>query len=159
MLVSVLGDSISTFEGFNPPGFAVFYDAERQRLNGLNSVYDTWWAKVNQALHAYLCVNNSFSGGKVSGTGFPAAFARVEYLSNESYIPDLILLYIGYNDFGYGVKPCKEGIRFGRKKDTAVFEDAYQTMLERIKEHYPSALIVCGTLYGYCMNTMKDREF
>ena len=58
-LVSVFGDSISTFNGFNPNGYAVYYDREQQIANGLNSVYDTWWAKVNQALHAFLCVNNS----------------------------------------------------------------------------------------------------
>ena len=56
-LVSIVGDSISTFEGFNPPGYAVFYDKEMIERNGLRTVYDTWWAKVNQALHAFLCVN------------------------------------------------------------------------------------------------------
>ena len=58
ILVSIIGDSISTFEHYNPPDYAVFYDKEKQALNGMTSVYDTWWAKVNQALHANLCVNN-----------------------------------------------------------------------------------------------------
>ena len=51
-LVSILGDSISTFEGYNPLGYSVFYDQEMQNKNGLKTVYDTWWAKVNQALGA-----------------------------------------------------------------------------------------------------------
>lgn len=72
MFVSILGDSISTYNGFNPHGYAVFYDEEMQKRNGLNSVYDTWWAKVNQELRAYLCVNNSYSGSRVSGMDFPA---------------------------------------------------------------------------------------
>ena len=71
-MVSIVGDSVSTFEGYNPQGYAVFYDREMQVRNELNSVYDTWWAKVNQALHAFLCVNNSYSGSKVSGKVFPA---------------------------------------------------------------------------------------
>ena len=33
-LVSIVGDSISTFEGFNPPGYAVFYDKEMIEQNG-----------------------------------------------------------------------------------------------------------------------------
>ncbi len=56
MFVSILGDSISTYSGYNPKGYTVFYDAEMQKRNGLYSAYDTWWAKVNQELRAYLCV-------------------------------------------------------------------------------------------------------
>ena len=105
MLVSFLGDSISTYSGFNPEGYAVFYDAEMQKRNGLNSVYDTWWAKVNQELRAYLCVNNSYSGSRVSGTDFPAGCCseRIMHLHTPKYKPNLILIYLGFNDFGYGV--------------------------------------------------------
>lgn len=60
--ISILGDSISTFEGCSPDGYTVFYDKEMQRVNGLDTMYDTWWAKVIQALHAYLCINNSYNG-------------------------------------------------------------------------------------------------
>ncbi len=60
--VSIVGDSISTYEGFIPDGYELFYNREKQLINGLSDVYDTWWAKVNQFLHAYICVNNSYSG-------------------------------------------------------------------------------------------------
>ena len=66
LFVSIVGDSISTYEGYNPDRYKVFYNRTMQMANGLNSVYDTWWAKVNQSLHAYLCVNNSYSGSKVT---------------------------------------------------------------------------------------------
>ena len=33
--VSIVGDSISTYEGYNPYGFAVYYDRGMQELNGL----------------------------------------------------------------------------------------------------------------------------
>ena len=52
MLVSVLGDSISTYEGYIPANYKLYYDEDRQKINGLISVYDTWWAKVNQYLKA-----------------------------------------------------------------------------------------------------------
>ncbi len=35
MLVSVLGDSISTYEGYIPPNYKVYYDEDRQKINGL----------------------------------------------------------------------------------------------------------------------------
>ena len=102
MLVSFLGDSISTYSGFNPKGYAVFYDEEMQRCNGLNSVYDTWWAKVNLALHAYLCVNNSYSGSRVSGVEFPAGCCseRIMHLHTPKYkLTSFSLRWQRYNIF------------------------------------------------------------
>ena len=81
------------------PEFGV-YDKQNQQRNQIRSVYDTWWAKVNQSLHAFLCVNNSYSGSKVSGDSFPAGEceARLRNLRTEKYTPDLILIYLGFND-------------------------------------------------------------
>ena len=148
LFVSLIGDSISTYDGFNPEGYEVYYDKPRQMNNGMSSVYDTWWAKVNQGLHAYLCVNNSFSGSRVTGEGFPAASSteRTSLLHTRRYSPDLILIYIGFNDFGNGV-PIRdpERSRFFRK-NPAFFEDAYEIMLKKVKHGYPNARIICATL-------------
>ncbi len=151
-LVSILGDSISTFEGFNPPGYAVYYDKELQALNGLESVYDTWWAKVNRALQAHLCVNNSYSGSCVSGDRFPAGCSdeRIDHLSPSGYDPDIILIYLGFNDFGYGVR-----LENRTHRDPLCFSDAYDLMLKKIKQKYPSSVIVCGTLMR---TAVRDRD-
>ena len=66
MFVSIVGDSISTYEGYNPDRYKVFYNRTMQMANGLNSAVERCVAKVNQSLHAYLCVNNSYSGSKVT---------------------------------------------------------------------------------------------
>lgn len=147
-LISIVGDSISTYEGFNPEGYAVFYDRETQQRNGLTSVYDTWWAKVNQALGGYLCVNNAFSGSRVTGKDFPAAssWQRTGALHTAQYTPDLILIYIGFNDFGSGVAVRRTGLNLFSKKDPGYFADAYSKMLSQIKRNYPQAKIVCATL-------------
>lgn len=140
MYVSIMGDSISTYEGFNPPDYAVYYNKTNCQKNGLNSVYDTWWAKVNQFLKAYLCVNNSYSGSRVAGLGVSAGCSthRTSTLHNNSSSPDIILVYLGINDFANGV--ILQG------KDYTCFEQAYDTMLSQLKSHYPRAWIVCGTL-------------
>lgn len=145
-LVSILGDSISTYEGYNPTGYSVFYDKEMQSRNGLTNVYDTWWAKVNQALHAYLCVNNSFSGSRVTGEIFPAAISpeRLNNLRTSKYDPDIILIYIGFNDFGHGIKTSQNSLF--KSFNPLLFEDAYNKMLIDIKCIYPTAKVVCGTL-------------
>lgn len=160
-LVSILGDSISTYEGIVPKGYAVFYDSAKQQRNGLNSVYDTWWAKVNQAIHAQLCVNNSYSGSKVTGITFPAACSdlRTSALHTPKYRPEIILIYIGFNDFGNGVPIKKKGIQHISQKDVTFFMDAYSQMLSKIKHNYPCAKIVCGTLARTFIVNKKDWSF
>lgn len=147
-LVSIIGDSISTYAGFNPNGYAVFYDSQMQKKNNVNSVYDTWWAKVNQALRACLCVNNSYSGSKVTGYDFPSASSelRTGALHTIDYVPDMILIYIGFNDFGNGVPIYDKGLRKYLKKDMRFFADAYLKMVSDIKRNYPNSTIVCATL-------------
>ena len=139
--VSILGDSISTFEGFLPEGYRVFYDEDRAIQHDMTSVYDTWWAKVNQFLHAYLCVNNSYSGSMVSGADFPSAGSdeRAALLHTERR-PDLILVYMGFNDFGNGIPITKD------RQDVPAFFEGYARMLTKVKRNEPQSRILCGTL-------------
>lgn len=155
--VSIVGDSISTFEGYNPAGYSVFYDKFQQERLGLQSVYDCWWAKVNQYLKAYLCVNNSYSGSKVSGSVFPSgsSIERTSFLNIEGHSPDIILVYIGFNDFGNGVT-VSNGI-FSRDKQD--FYHSYVTMLHRIKRNYPNAHIICATLMRGFIKNKPDWIF
>ena len=146
MRISVLGDSISTFSGWNPPGYKIFYDHKQQLRNGLRSAEDTWWSQVITYLGGELCVNNSFSGSRVSGGKFPAAhtFERINALSNECQ-PDFILIYLGLNDFGYHV-PVRKKAFWLRKHNPLFFYDAYDLMLRNIKRRYPQARILCASV-------------
>ncbi len=142
MKISILGDSISTFEGYNPEGYAVYYDSSTQARNNLHSVSDTWWYQVIKELNGELCVNNSYSGSRVSGKAFPSATSKERlHCLHASSQPDVILIYLGFNDFGYGVKIRN---RF-KLNDLSCFQDAYNIMLKTIKNRY-QARIICGTL-------------
>lgn len=140
-LVSILGDSVSTFQGYNPRGYSVFYDAQMQRVNGLNSVSDTWWARVIKGMDARLCLNNSYSGSKVTGDAFPAAACeeRLQNLASQESQPDYILIYAGFNDFASGTELISSLDDYG-------FEDSYDQVLRTIRQNYPSAKTVCATL-------------
>ncbi len=146
--ISVLGDSISTFYGFNPPGYAVYYEEMMQAQNGLKGVQDTWWAQVIQALDGVLCVNNSYSGSLVSGAEFPAGChdERLLNMKKDGKSPDIILIYFGYNDFGNGIDP-------------QCFEDAYVLMLQKLKKYYPAAKILCATLMRTALRGREEWEF
>ena len=140
-MISVLGDSLSTYYGYNPEGYSVYYTPVIQAKNGLRSVQDTWWSKVIEEFQGDLCVNNSYSGSKASGYVFPSASCeeRIKGLRSGIQGPNLILVYIGYNDWGYAV-PVK------KKKNVDSFEDGYKRILVYLKDLYPSSRIICGTL-------------
>ena len=144
--VSVMGDSISTYQGYNPIGAKVYYKDDVATDNGLESVNDTWWKIVIDDLGATLCINNSHSGSLVSGIIDECACSkyRCSHL-HDSNLPDLIFIYMGTNDRGYGVE-------IGRDEPDNIlhFYGAYRTMLRNLKHNYPDAKIVCATLLlGY----------
>ena len=58
---SIMGDSISTYEGYNPFLYDVFYTEERAALAGLRSADDTWWMQVIHAFGGELCIINRVS--------------------------------------------------------------------------------------------------
>ena len=131
--ISILGDSVSTFAGITPPE-ALFYDAWRQEETGVTSPDDTWWMQVIQGMGGMLGVNNSYAGSTVSG-GFMTSGTsekRLRTLSAEGE-PDMILVAMGANDWGFGVHPQE-------------FEYEYRRMLQRIKRLYPRAEIWCATI-------------
>ncbi len=134
MLVSILGDSISTFEGSNPEGYLVYYDLAHRMLNSLMEPEETWWGRVLAGNGWELLVNASYSGSRVTGDDFPAgcSLERIEALHTDRY-PDIILVYLGFNDYGFCV-------------DLEQFRRAYRLMLERLREKYPSARVICATL-------------
>ncbi len=66
--ISILGDSISTYVGYNPYGYHVYYRDDRLYDNDITSVNDTWWKQVIDAIGGELCINNSYSGSCVAGT-------------------------------------------------------------------------------------------
>ena len=131
--ISILGDSISTYEGFTPMGYD-FYDRYTRREAGISSVEDTWWMQVIRAMGGRLGYNHSISGSTVSGNISLSGTSGIRQQAlaiNGS--PDVILLYMGSNDWAYSVLPEE-------------FEQAYASMLTSLKKLYPFAKIYAATL-------------
>ncbi len=156
--ISILGDSISTFEGFNPDNSAVFYRQDTISKTGMNSVLDTWWVKTVKYLNGKVCVNSSFSDSRVTGESYPSACStkRIQSLASDRHEPDIILIYIGFNDFGSGMHLRRA--HFFRK-DLDTFSDAYEEMLKKIRKMYPKADVICGTLMTTCRKNDPDWVF
>lgn len=148
-MISIIGDSISTYQGYNPYGYPVYYKDDRAYDNEIESVADTWWKQVIDDVGGELCINNSYSGSLVAGEFESSACSasRCSALHGD-FNPDIILIYIGTNDRGFNVEI---GLDF--PQDNTRFYGAYRTMLRELKSNYPSAKIVCGTLL---LGKLKD---
>lgn len=112
--ISVLGDSISTFEGCIAPGNRVYYQPPQTELTGVLAPEQTWWMQVIDHLGGRLCANGSFSGSMVQGKAFPAgeAAGRAEQLLGpDGEEPDAVLIFIGINDYGWGTPEAQEAGR------------------------------------------------
>ena len=160
---SVLGDSACTLEGFNPRGSRVFYDAARREKSGVWEMEDTWWGKVIDFFGGELLVNDSCSGSRVTRPvdqqeQYPAGCSqrRTGNLHIGAVMPDVILVWMGWNDWAAGVSPEPDDVVV--EGDTC-FSLAYSLMLSRLKQNYPQAEIWCCTLPVSCMEANPSLVF
>ena len=136
--VSVLGDSISTYQGYIPEENAVFYSGSNC---GVSNVGQTWWKRTIDALGYNLNTNNSWSGDRVTNHGI----TRASELDNGTS-PDIILVYLGINDFRGNVALGTYDGKGAFPTTTTTFREGYAVMLDNIMQAYPTAKVYCMTL-------------
>lgn len=163
---SIIGDSISTFMGYNPKGYSLYYSGETCIISGVKNVEDTWWSRVINYFDGDLLINNSFSGSLVTKLPwlnelFPSACSdeRTNGLHKEESTPDIILIFMGVNDWANGVLTKTSDLKRSNSIDLQVFEDAYASMLTKLKDNYPSSEICCLTLGETCMSSDPNYKF
>lgn len=137
---SVLGDSLSTFEGYSEPAYAVFYDTARKLASGVITYADTWWGRVIDALGGELLVNNSFAGSTVCKRpdyeipSYACSDERTSALAKDGVLPDVVFVYVGTNDWGRGFRVRKDENEW--EEDECVFSTAYDRMLKKLRKNY-----------------------
>lgn len=163
--ISIIGDSISTFEGYNPQGFNLFYNEEKKHQSCVENVSDTWWQMLIDFLGAELLVNNSWSGSRVTKLPgrnelFPSGCSdeRANGLHLGIKKPDVILIYIGTNDWAYGALTGGE-TRIIEGDVNELFYQAYHGMIDKVKKNYPQAEIFCFTLSSTFMSSNPKFRF
>lgn len=162
---SILGDSISTLDGYNPKGYEVFYRGDNCQMSGVTNMTDTWWGKVIDFFGGELLVNNSWSGSRVTKhpnnqTLFPSGCSneRTGSLHINNIKPDVIIIYLGINDWANGVE-LDGTIFLADELNMQYFSAAYETMLGKIKTNYPDAEILCCTLNTTFMSSNSSFAF
>lgn len=148
---SVLGDSISTYQGYNPVGYYAFFPENGE----VAEVGDTWWQRVADDLELTLYANGSSSGATVTGDSTGAEDPqcgcnelRTNDLSGpEGVCPDRIVIFLGTNDMLKTIPlGDNDGTRLVDEGEIAAFSDAYTLMLDKVQDNYPLAEIYCCTL-------------
>lgn len=148
---SVLGDSISTYQGYNPVGYYAFFPENGE----VAEVEDTWWQRVADDLELTLYANGSSSGATVAGDSTGAENPqcgcnelRTNDLSGpEGACPDRIVIFLGTNDMLKAIPlGDNDGTGLVDEGEVATFSDAYTLMLDKVQANYPLAEIYCCTL-------------
>lgn len=162
---SVLGDSISTLDGFNPKGYNVFYRGDNCNVSGVVRASDTWWGKLIRFFDGELLVNNSWSGSRVTklpqrNQAFPSGCSdeRTSSLHINNVNPDVILVYLGTNDWAFGAKLGNEPYILD-VDDNEIFGLAYDNMLQKIRKNYPQSEIWCCTLCETFISRRPEFRF
>lgn len=150
--VSILGDSISTYQGYIPEKYACFYP---DKDNDVQSVTQTWWMQMLYHTGMRLLTNGSYSASTVCGSSHTEDSSAgcsnrrlLELRGADGSVPDVILVYMGANDFFRSVELGEYAGVPVHRADRYVwnFTEGYELMLQKLQALYPSSRIYCMTL-------------
>ena len=150
--LSILGDSISTFDGYIPTDYNIFYPGS----GDISTVEKTWWWQVMNATGMELNANASSSNTTITGdsldtTGSAPSCSTKRMIDltpgDDGPAPDILIVFMGTNDFLRSVElgtftepsPQDEGV-------VNNFCDAYELMIQKLNALYPNAEIYFCTL-------------
>lgn len=150
--LSILGDSISTFDGYIPTDYNIFYPES----GDISTVEKTWWFQVMDQTGMELNANASSSITTVTGdsadtTGSAPGCSSKRMIDltpgENGPDPDILIVYMGMNDFLKSVplgsfdgpSPQSEGI-------IENFCAAYELMIQKLNAMYPNTEIYYCTL-------------
>ena len=181
VVVSVLGDSISTYEGYSytdngswyygPVGSSTITVPERTFANGVN---ETWWMRFINTKGFRLGSNASYGGSLVTnisntnpynGISIPSFNNenRLKKLS-ENGIPDFIFVFGGMNDLINLVGNDGGRVNIGDGSATNMASDqnfagAYNQLLIKLKKMYPNTKIITLVPFNYGNNTRGGYDY
>lgn len=149
--LSILGDSISTYDGWIPWGFHVFYPLDGE----VTDVSQTWWMMLLDDTGMELCANNSSSGSLCAGDSLAedgvqyacSSFRLSHLMGKQGKMPDIIIIYMGTNDLLNGIPiGDNDGTKIVEEGEIDNFSDAYSLILDKLASDYPISQIYCCTL-------------
>lgn len=106
--VFIIGDSYSTYRGYNPEGYNCYYGDDRTAEPVVRGVDKTWWRILARERDLNIVLNDSFSGSTICNTVRESLSVETSFISRiDKYIErgffdeskiDLMLIFGGTND-------------------------------------------------------------
>lgn len=155
--LSVMGDSISAYQGYIPDGYDYYYTGSN---HDVSDVSEMWWSVVCARTGMNRCIINAYSGSGVTQLEDSSHVnkvpmsnaARCAALSDANHTPDVIVIMGGLNDYTYaqsGQSAPLEWDGTSEPVDLASFTQQYAIMIKQIQTNYPNASIVaCSTNFS-----------
>lgn len=151
----IFGDSYSTFKGYVPDGYAVYYYENERPETDVIKVEQTWWHQVIEEAGLNLVLNNSWSGSTIGYTGYNNAdcsksssfIYRLRQLIENGFFAknqiDTVFVFGGTND-SWSNAPIGE-IKYNNWEDDELYSvlPAVCYFLNLLKEILPQAEIYC----------------
>ena len=148
--VSFIGDSITTFQGWVPEGYAYYYPRY-----DIQDVEQTWWKQLINITGMELVKNCAWSGSSLTGNAASTESAaagcstkRINDLADGTTVPDIIIILLTINDFATGKLIGDWDGRLLPEDTTSVttISEGYALMLSKILKTYPLAEVFCCTV-------------
>ena len=171
--MAVIGDSISTYSGYTPSGWRVYYPT-----GNVNNVVATYWYQVATAL-GMTPLNCAYSASYVTGDSTQTEVSasheqgecagcsdvRIASLTRDGNTPDIVLILLGTNDYNAGktLGSWTEHSAIPSEGTIGNFSSAYALMLHKIKTSLPNARIFCCTIlqrnFSFPEKTISVRDY
>ena len=152
--VLIFGDSYSTFEGYIPEGYGIYYYKNGREDNDITKVTETWWHLLSEELDLNIVHNNSWSGSTICYTGYgntdrshsTSFIYRLSQLYENGFFEnnkiDTVFIFGGTNDC-WAESPLGEET-FGDYSHENLFNvlPAISYIIKRVREILPEANVI-----------------
>ena len=149
----ILGDSYSTFRGYNPEGYEYWYYEDVPPRTDVRDVKDTWWHQFVAETGANLVLTSAYSGTTIGHTGWHGHdFKKISFCGRfdkrvsdgffDKHQIDTLILFGGTND-SWAECPLGEPVFDSwTEKDLYTVLPAISYLIYRAKTVLPEARII-----------------
>ena len=151
----IIGDSYSTFLGYVPEGYEVYYAEEIIRETDLTRVTDTWWYQVIEATGLNLLLNDSWCGAPMGYTGYDGEdcsrsssfLYRLKQMESSGFFRNndigTVFVFGGTNDSWCDAPLGKPQYDGWKEQDLYAVLPAICCFFHRLRKLLPEATIYC----------------
>ncbi len=142
--VVIFGDSYSTYKGYVPVGYDVYYADKRDVEPIVKGVEKTWWKLLEKETGFNIVLNDSYSGSTVCNTvreGLPpesSFIRRMDKYINEDFFNknsiETVFVFGGTNDWWIGAPEGELKYSDWTSEDLDCLLPAYCYMLATLKD-------------------------